>query len=747
MTVTKTITVDDESGGFAVYTGNSTTTFFEFGFLLPEEDALLVFLDQVLTTEGFQIQNNGVVFDVAPATGVRIVLVRFSDVDQLRDWEPFGPFPAEKTEDAADKLIILKQEGGFRRLMNLYSVPDADSVLIVNDKGTDADILLWDHTDDEAGAFAAIVDTQIPPDGSPTSDADSTVYIQFTDTAIPPVDEPTAIIADRSTPAGQLLTEMSFSALGNTQPTSRSHPVGGQLDVHNFTAFFCMRWTDEDPGPMIDSDVLEFSLNKRPATFPEQYYFQWTVYDVSTTGPRSAVAAGTFELGNLLDGSGLGNVGDWFVFMLSMKNMDVSDPNRFTGYVVNLDRGIETSFTVSGIIDPNSTGDLGMRMGTEREQSSRMGFLNTYTGDVLGVFGFAGTIAAHCFHFGMALDFEIVSERRKICTPTDLVDHGIGGVNIFGEQAAYYTQGSPQLNTGWINTGNPSVFNQFEFAPEGEGPPYNYPVTTHPMGDWEYANMPLAVASGDAWQEGDQIFIDEGNQVMKYRSSLAVDGHSGLIHSNPFFSDDDPYTGAVLIESNPEGANPDTWGWVDGSIGVKGVDYDFTVNAGRAGIETLTDAGAAVLTSPHLTVAGDETTFGIIDRLTAEDVESFNGSIVWITCFEDGVVLPSTQMYAYKNAVVPSPPSNLTSWSARWETNGSEWENVLAQFSDETRFWLYSKSSRVAIWTDTGPMLALSPVRDFAGVGVNALAGFIAQSDATDFCKLYMGRTLFGRLT
>lgn len=744
------MTILVESNGLSFYTGNGSTVFFEFTFTLDPDSQVLVFVDGVLDTGDYQVQETGIRFFEAPVVGANIIIARLTDATQLRDWRAFDAFPPEKTEDAMDKLIRLKGENTWRKNMNIWAIQDADSVLIVNDKGTDADLLLWNQFEPEAGMHVAVVSDQIPPDGSPTEDTDSTLYISPQLSTPPPVDEPTATIVDRATLRGQVMTEMNFSSLANIPERSRSHPLGGNLDVRDFTMFVCFRWVNVDPGEIFDSDMFELFAAKRPMTAPEQFYYGWSIQDASSS-PSSTISGNTVELGNLLDGSGAGQIGDWLVLLWSIKDINVPDPDRFTCWVVNLTRGIEYEFPETGgspfiggsapNFDNSNAGDLSMRIDTERGTDSRMGFMNNRAGDVTGAFGFSGTMAAHGFHFGQALDFSQPSERAKICTPTALVDHGVGGVNIFGEQASYYSQGDPQLNTGWINTGNPTVFNQAEFAGEGESPPYNYPVTTHPMGDWEYDDMAAADASGDPWLEGDQIFITEGNQVMLYTAVLAVDGHSGLYHANPFFSSNDRYSTAELVDSQPEGSDPSGWaGWTVNSIGVDGVDWAVDVVSGRGRIAKLTSAGQVQLDSQLLAV-GDETTFAIIDRLTGVNPNLSDAQSIALGA-SDGVGVRHCNTLFSQSAANPVTPP-FDTWGFQMP---GEYENTTLDNTVEQRLWIYTTTKGdCAIWSDIGPMLFSVA---FAGLPlawplIRIQGGLATDSSASEY---QLGRIVIGRL-
>lgn len=172
--------------GLDAYTGNGVTTLFEFTFRLDNNSDLQVFLDTVLQpTSAFVIQNKTntggeIVFNTAPALGVAIGFQRKSSLDQLKDYEPFEEFRADKTEFSQDKLIMLKQETlAFRRDMNLSVQTFINQVTLINDRGTDANIFLWDETLEKAGAYAAEVTQNAPADGSTTTKPTSFLWKEF----------------------------------------------------------------------------------------------------------------------------------------------------------------------------------------------------------------------------------------------------------------------------------------------------------------------------------------------------------------------------------------------------------------------------------------------------------------------------------------------------------------------------------------------------------------------------------------
>ena len=169
---------------YTQYTGTGVRTFFEYGFpvLAPGEYAVKVTVDGLVVAH--TLQDTGVVITVAPALGAIVELFRWTDVDQLRDFVPFEAFPAEKTEDSVDKLIMLKQEGWFRGRMNLVAVPFLSEVELVNDKGDNAHILIWNEhlvpeVVNDSGVFAGEVTQNMPEAGSVVEKPDDFVYFQY----------------------------------------------------------------------------------------------------------------------------------------------------------------------------------------------------------------------------------------------------------------------------------------------------------------------------------------------------------------------------------------------------------------------------------------------------------------------------------------------------------------------------------------------------------------------------------------
>ena len=83
---------------------------------------------------------------------------------------------------------MLKQEGWFRGAMNLFADPKLDRVILINDKGDDAHILIWnEHTEEsvvinDTGVFAGLVTQNMPCPGAVVEKPDHFAYFQWGET-------------------------------------------------------------------------------------------------------------------------------------------------------------------------------------------------------------------------------------------------------------------------------------------------------------------------------------------------------------------------------------------------------------------------------------------------------------------------------------------------------------------------------------------------------------------------------------
>ena len=169
------MTVLNQNPPFSQYIGDGVTEFFAYTFEVKDYSDILVSVDDVPTA--FDRGATGITITPAPADLSVIDMARSTSLDQLTDFTAQESFPPDKTEDAVDKLILLKQEAGFRfATMNLFSQPFLDNVTLVNDAGTDAVIPLWDTL---TGMFSGLVSTVIPDAGDVVAKPKDFVYMQY----------------------------------------------------------------------------------------------------------------------------------------------------------------------------------------------------------------------------------------------------------------------------------------------------------------------------------------------------------------------------------------------------------------------------------------------------------------------------------------------------------------------------------------------------------------------------------------
>lgn len=158
------------------YTGNGVRRFFEYGFTLTPETDVRVLVDGVPVS--YTAQATGVLLDVAPPIGSVIYVYRITDITQLRDFEAFEEFHGDKTEFMMDKLILLKQEAiVYRAKCNLYASQPVEKVEIVNDKGSNADVYLWNEG--FSGMFSGEVTPAMPAAGSIVEKPEDFAYFQY----------------------------------------------------------------------------------------------------------------------------------------------------------------------------------------------------------------------------------------------------------------------------------------------------------------------------------------------------------------------------------------------------------------------------------------------------------------------------------------------------------------------------------------------------------------------------------------
>jgi hypothetical protein len=170
------MTVLNDNIPYVQYIGDGVTTFFAFTFEVKDYSGILVYVDDVPTD--YQRSDTGVTIDPAPADGAVIDIYRATSLTQEADFSAQEAFPPGKTEDAVDKLILLKQEMAFNlAAMNLLAQPFLSNVTITNSAGNNAVIPLWDEN--KAGVFAGEAAENIPNAGDVVAKPENFVYMQW----------------------------------------------------------------------------------------------------------------------------------------------------------------------------------------------------------------------------------------------------------------------------------------------------------------------------------------------------------------------------------------------------------------------------------------------------------------------------------------------------------------------------------------------------------------------------------------
>lgn len=190
---TKTVFSSGENNSYFNATGNGSTINYPLQFDTPvdEDFDLFVWVDGELLVRNVDYYQfpTFVVFARGagyPAKGAQIYIARETTITQLRDFKPFGTFMASKTEGALDKLILIKQEANeWRGKMNLGATQTPDRVIINNDKGTNAELLVWKNN--VAGMWNGTVrEGNLPPRNS-IDGVENGVFMSWDTPAPPPL--------------------------------------------------------------------------------------------------------------------------------------------------------------------------------------------------------------------------------------------------------------------------------------------------------------------------------------------------------------------------------------------------------------------------------------------------------------------------------------------------------------------------------------------------------------------------------
>jgi hypothetical protein len=103
--------------GLSEFDAPGVLSVFTYDFRILQDDDLFVYIDGVLQVLGvdYTIQNQAnnsgqVAFTVAPSSGSAVRIERRTDLNQLVDFQIFGPFAAQNNELVHDKPTLILQE-------------------------------------------------------------------------------------------------------------------------------------------------------------------------------------------------------------------------------------------------------------------------------------------------------------------------------------------------------------------------------------------------------------------------------------------------------------------------------------------------------------------------------------------------------------------------------------------------------------------------------------------------------------
>ena len=180
------------------YTADGAITDFAFTYDLIETADLIVLVDGVVQVEYSEYtvdpeftDGSNVVFAVAPAVGLIVLLIRRTTISQNVDYESYTPFPADTHEWNLDKITYILQElingtligydddgNPIYLTFDLNGVAQVTTVLIENSGGTDATIPAWESAL-TAGVYhgETLPEANVPADESATSEEDGHIWL------------------------------------------------------------------------------------------------------------------------------------------------------------------------------------------------------------------------------------------------------------------------------------------------------------------------------------------------------------------------------------------------------------------------------------------------------------------------------------------------------------------------------------------------------------------------------------------
>ena len=145
MTITSTVNKNN-------YTGDGSQTIFSYTWLASSSSDIAVYLDDVIQSSGYSTSGIGtssggnVTFTTAPASAVKVTLLRGIPYTQATDYTAYDPFPAETHESALDRGVIQAQQLLEKHDRTLKLKPSYAGSEIFVDAPTANKGLKWDST-------------------------------------------------------------------------------------------------------------------------------------------------------------------------------------------------------------------------------------------------------------------------------------------------------------------------------------------------------------------------------------------------------------------------------------------------------------------------------------------------------------------------------------------------------------------------------------------------------------------------
>ena len=364
------------------------------------------------------------------------------------------------------------------------------------------------------------------------------------------------------------------------------------------------------------------------------------------------------------------------------------------------------------------------------------------------------------------IDLSSATVRNRIFdTSGNFKNPGENGSLWFGDTygdaipAFFLLDGSPRIDNGAYNA---SVPQSWTYAAGGGAGSVTVPGGLRKQyenafpDDWRvYTTLAAAEASGDTWTDGDTIFTPTTGNLFIYKSDLAVDGYSGLIHKYPFGRQNGTVTTVSLKGSESANSDPDTW--TDLSVktgsGTQGIDYELDTDSSLSRMRDLSDAGYVEMTSNYPLTAADTVAFRIITDVDmtqtggGNDAQSFRHNI---RSYKDASNYYECRLSAYGG---PNG-SNGYALTNSWFTGGSNSFTSLspAAYSDTpVRVWMYVSASRTAIWIDNASsnsvLQAYEVPARYAGAGAGIASSRCGAASGVTRQTMHIGTDVFGSMT